>query len=64
MHREYVGLIECLSLRTRIHVIIIIGAIEIIKRVIQIITVINSCLLDIRFDNFLLQLSDIFTVFT
>ena len=63
MHREYVGLIECLSLRTQI-LIMIIGAVEIIKRVIQIVTVIISCLFHICFDNFLLQLSDIFTVLT
>ena len=62
MHRENVGLVECLSLRTQIQIIIIIGVIEIIKRAIEVITVINTCLLNIRFNNFLLQLSNIFTV--
>lgn len=64
MHRENVGLVERLSLRTQIQIIIIIGVIEIIKRAIEVITVINTCLLNIFFDNFLLQLSDIFTVLT
>ena len=64
MHRENVGLVECLSLRTQIQIIIIIGVIEIIKRAIEIITVINTCLLNICFNNFLLQFSDIFTVLT
>ena len=64
MHWENVGLIECLSLRTQFQVVIIIGAIEIIKRVIQIVTIIISRLFHICFDNFLLQLSDIFTVLT
>ena len=54
MHRENVGLVECLSLRTQIQIIIIIGVIEIIKRAIEVITVINTCLLNIRFNNFLL----------
>ena len=64
MHRENVGLVERLSLRTQIQIIIIIGVIEIIKRAIEVITVINTCFLNIFFDNFLLQLSDIFTVLT
>ena len=64
MHRENVGLVERLSLRTQIQIIIIIGVIEIIKWAIEVITVINTCLLNIFFDNFLLQLSDIFTVLT
>ena len=65
MHRENVGLVERLSLRTQIQIIInIIGVIEIIKRAIEIITVINTCLLNICFNNFLLQFSDIFTVLT
>ena len=64
MHRENVGLVECLSLRTQIQIIVIIGVIEIIKRAIEVITVINTCLLNIRFNNFLLQLSNIFTVLT
>ena len=64
MHRENVGLVERLSLRTQIQIIIIIGVIEIIKCAIEVITVINTCLLNIFFDNFLLQLSDIFTVLT
>ena len=64
MHRENVGLVERLSLRTQIQIIIIIGVIEIIKWAIEVITVINTCLLNIFFDNFLLQLSDILTVLT
>ena len=64
MHRENVGLVERLSLRTQIQIIIIIGVIEIIKRAIEVITVSNTCFLNIFFDNFLLQLSDIFTVLT
>ena len=64
MHRENVGLVERLSLRTQIQIIIIIGVIEIIKWAIEVITVINTCFLNIFFDNFLLQLSDIFTVLT
>lgn len=64
MHWENVGLIECLSLRTQIQVVIIIGVIEIIIGNIEIITVINSGLLNICFDNLFLQLSDIFTVLT
>ena len=64
MHRENVGLVERLSLRTQIQIFIIIGVIEIIKWAIEVITVINTCLLNIFFDDFLLQLSDIFTVLT
>ena len=64
MHWENVGLIECLSLRTQIQVVIIIGVIEIIIGNIEIITVINSGLFNICFDNLFLQLSDIFTVLT
>ena len=64
MHWENVGLIECLSLRTQIQVVIIIGVIQIIIGNIEIITVINSGLFNICFDNLFLQLSDIFTVLT
>ena len=64
MHWENVGLIECLPLRTQIQVVIIIGVIQIIIGNIEIITVINSGLLNICFDNLFLQLSDIFTVLT
>ena len=64
MHWENVGLIECLSLRTQIQVVIIIGVIEIIIANIEIITVISSGLFNICFDNLFLQLSDIFTVLT
>ena len=64
MHWENVGLIECLSLRTQIQVVIIIRAIQIIIGNTEIITVINSGLFNICFDNLFLQLSDIFTVLT
>ena len=64
MHWENVGLIECLSLRTQIQVVIIIWAIEIIIGGIEIIAVIFSGLLKISFDDLFLQLSNIFTVLT
>ena len=64
MHWENVGLIECLSLRTQIQVVIIIWTIEIIIGGIEIIAVIFSGLLKISFDDLFLQLSNIFTVLT